>query len=84
MGEGRSSRFFGTFDHMNLSIKISIRTLSFNAKACFVLQKTFVMLSILFFYFKYISLHEGLASTHRFINKSLSCKQMCLDNRDNH
>ena len=54
--------FFGTFDHMNLSIIINIRTLSFNAKACFVLHTTFVMLSILSFSFKYISLHKGLSS----------------------
>ena len=55
------------------SIIISIRTLSLNAKACFVLQTTFVSLSILFS-FKYISFQIGLTSIHRFINKSLSCK----------
>ena len=74
MGVGRLSEdFLGTFELMHSSIIISIRTLSLNARACFVLQTTFVLLSMLFS-FKYISFQIGLASIHRFINKSLPCK----------
>ena len=43
-------RFLGTFEHMHLSIMINIRTVSLNVKACFVLQTTFVLLSIPFFF----------------------------------
>ena len=66
-------RFLGTFEHVHLNIIISIRTLSLNARACLGLQTTIVLLSI-FFSFKYISFQIGLASIHRFLNKSLSCK----------
>ena len=80
-GEGRGvgwvradyQMIFGNIRTYALSIIISIRTLSLNAKACFVLQTTFVLLSILFS-FKYISFQIGLASIHRFLNKSLPCK----------
>ena len=66
------------FEHMHWNIIISFSTLSLNAKAGFVLQTTIVLLSVFFFFFQYISFHEGLASIHRFINKSLPCKQMCF------
>ena len=42
-----------------------------------------LLLCLLFFlYFKYFLFHKGLASIHRFINRSLRCKEMCLDNGD--
>ena len=66
MDAGRLSE--GFWEH-----SINIRILSLNAKACFVLQTTFVLLSILF-YFKYTSFQIGLASVHRFKNKSLPRK----------
>ena len=61
-------RFLGTFEHMHLSIIISIRTLGLNVKACFVSRTTFVLLSILLF-FSLFFFTIGI---------------VCLDNRDNH
>ena len=46
-------RFLGTFEHMHEIIIISIRALSLDAKSSFVLQTTFVLLSILFFFQAY-------------------------------
>ena len=43
-------RFLGTLEHVHLSIIISIRTLSINARACLGLQTTFVLLSFFFFF----------------------------------
>ena len=63
MDAGRLSE--GFWEH-----SINIRILSLNAKAYFVLQTTFVLLSILF-YFKYTSFQIGLASVK---NKSLPRK----------
>ena len=70
MDAGRLSE--GFWEH-----SINIRILSLNAKAYFVLQTTFVLLTILF-YFKYISFQIGLASEFIDLKTNLYHENKCV------